>query len=50
MTGSGVRAVFKRDLNRNPEMLHTPVRRIFQNIWRLGQAGDSKFGRGVCND
>ena len=42
ITGSG------KGLTRNLEIWNTPVW-VLPNIWRLGQVGDTKFGKNVFN-
>ena len=49
ITGSGVMTVsFYKGLTRNLEIGNTPVR-VLPNIWRLGQAKNTKFGTNVSN-
>ena len=42
------RPSFMKGLTRNPEIGNTPVW-ILPNIWRLGEAKDTKFGTNVSN-
>ena len=49
MTGSGVMTIFVyKGLTRNTEIGNTPFW-VLPNIWRLGQARDTKFGKNVSN-
>ena len=50
ITGSGVITIyFYKGLTRNPEIGNTPVS-VLPNIWRLGQVGDTIFGKDVSNE
>ena len=49
MTGSGVMTIFVyKRLTRNTEIGNTPFW-VLPNIWRLGRARDTKFGKNVSN-
>ena len=49
ITGSVVMTIFfYKGLTRNLEIENTSVW-VLPNIWRLGQVGDTKFGRNVSN-
>ena len=40
--------LFYKGLTRNPEIENNPIW-VFPNIWRLGQAKDTKFGPNISN-
>ena len=41
--------LFYKELTRNLEIENTPAW-VLPNIWRLGQAKDTKFGKSVSNE